>query len=94
MKLPDKITIKFTKIAVNTAQQYTSNDGCLLATCLKRRGFKNVSVGGYGYVQIGSAEYYPLTDFNSNLVKNREAVEAPFYKKEIIGTKLVLVRKK
>lgn len=45
--MENKIKVKITKEDLKKASSYDSTRNCLLATALKRMGYKNVDVGGF-----------------------------------------------
>jgi hypothetical protein len=81
------IRIRFTKKDVKQAGNYLDVDNCLLATALRRRHHRNVTVGGYGEATVDGQDYSPKEEF-SDIVWNSKLGA---YKPEVIGMKLTLL---
>lgn len=59
------ITIKVTEDDVAKAQGYFSNTGCVISQALKRNGFDNVIMGGFG-PEIDGIDYIYLNRLTEN----------------------------
>lgn len=90
MKLPKQINIRFTEKDRQQAGPYNDPNKCLLCTALKRRGYKTVSVGGFGDAFIEGITYTSKQRFDSN-IKDEHALVPPYYLREVVGMKLTLI---
>lgn len=93
MKLKDKskFTITITERDRQEAQEFCNNGSCLIATALKRRGFKDVHEA-VTYVRIGEADYNHEYLGDKELCKIRNRTKAPFYSKRVVGKKIVFTK--
>lgn len=82
------IKVIFTEEDRQNADKYDSNTDCLLATALKRMGFEDVSVGGWGNFSIDGIYYRPVTKFNVGLVEDEFATQAPYYYPSVVGMEM------
>lgn len=80
--MSESITVTFTQEDLDKAEAYTSCRDCLLATALKRIGYRAISVGGAGDLSIGGRDFEPTTPFSAREIEHEdEAV----YRQDVVG---------
>ncbi len=98
MDTKQTIRVTFTEADRINALEYTYNHDCLLATALKRMGFK-ASVGGSGRATINGEDFYPAYKKGDEFRFRGKEIEVKvpykdgfrrFYKKSVVGKTLTL----
>jgi hypothetical protein len=85
---PKKINITISKLDLAKTEKFVDNRHCLIATALRRRGFKEVIVTPVS-VETSEGMYRPVQSISCEaLTKNGN------YKKELIGQKFIFVGQK
>lgn len=73
-EVPHQITVKIKPQHPYNSSIYTDNEDCYLARELKKQGYKDISVTGFGNTTIGNDHFKTKERFGSyELCKNFEA---------------------
>lgn len=92
-KLPKHIKVTFTKGDVAKAGIYDNGKTCIMATALKRLGFKRISVGGWGSAEIQDVRYDCSPELHiSEIEPMILPTKKPFYLPKAVGMKFTLTR--
>lgn len=92
-KLPKHIKVTFTKGDVAKAGIYDNGKTCIMATAIKRLGFKRVAVGGWGGAEIQHLSYDCSPELQISEIEPRILPKKrPFYLPEAVGMKFTLTR--